>query len=145
MILISGEILIIGCYNGSLRVINTAIDNIKQISVHNSFVNTLTNLGDGRFVSGSFDRKFKIWDIESFQAEFSIKLPGTVNCTCCLRKNKMVSGSGDKILRIWDTSNWKVLKVGFLEAETNNVVYHPQTNSLIVTTYSGLEYSNLNS
>ena len=68
---------------------------------HQRGVLAVTALSDGRIATGTRDGDVHIWDIDSWECEFTLKgHGGPVMCLTVLG-DFLVSGSGDNTLRIW--------------------------------------------
>ena len=63
-------------------------------------------LGDGRIVSGSWDKSMKVWRVDANhqleEAAAKQDAHGSgVSCLCCLGDGRIVSGSTDKSVKVW--------------------------------------------
>ena len=72
----------------------------------------LTQLIDGRVVSGDSNHTLKIWDTISGSCLMTLEEhTGGVNCVDQLADGRLVSGSWDRTLRIWDTTTGSCLMI----------------------------------
>ena len=81
---------------------------VATLRGHTHWINCVTLLPDGRFVSGSPDKTLKIWDPSKEPgAQCVATLRGHtdgINCILLLPDGRFVSGSSDGTLKIWDPS-----------------------------------------
>ena len=81
---------------------------VATLRGHTDWINCITLLPDGRFVSGSDDRTLKIWDPSKEPGAQCVATlrghTGGINCITLLPDGRFVSGSDDGTLKIWDPS-----------------------------------------
>ncbi|MBM3525391.1 MAG: hypothetical protein FJX57_20780, partial [Alphaproteobacteria bacterium] len=72
---------------------------------HESVVNCIAVLPDGRIVSGSADGTVRVWDLRERSAPVVLKgQKGQVNALAVLYDGRVVSGSDDGTVYVWDPS-----------------------------------------
>jgi len=74
---------------------------VKKFEGHKGWVFSI-QFQDNRLISGAFDSKIKIWDMDK-GAELHT-MTGHNGFVICLRfdSQRIISGSGDKTVKIWD-------------------------------------------
>ena len=81
---------------------------VATLQGHTGWIDCVTLLPDGRFVSGSSDGTLKIWDPSKEPgAQCVATLQGHtewINCVTLLPDGRFVSGSDDNTLKIWNPS-----------------------------------------
>ena len=78
---------------------------------HNTFVNALTVLPDGRLASCSSDRTLKVWDLSRPKGQECVATlrghTSAVILVTLLPDGRLVSCSADKTIKVWDLSKPK--------------------------------------
>jgi WD40 repeat protein len=108
-----GSYLIVGLTNGSIKIWN--IETTKLIETiseaHSKRISVIHIISNGKFLTGSFDKLIKLWDLNTFECICTYK-----GHSCEIRsiekisKNKFLSGS-DKDICLWDINSDKYLKI----------------------------------
>lgn len=86
---------------------------IGMFQGHETWINVLYQLKDGRLASGSY-QAIKIWDTASYKCIGSLEenIGGSVISLCQLASNDtLLSGSEDGFIRQWDINEYKLIKV----------------------------------
>ena len=82
-------------------------DDVQELTGHSDCVTSVTQLADGRIVSGSWDKTLRVWDLDKQEYDdgFVRVLTGHSNevySVTQLTDSRIVSGSEDTTLRVWD-------------------------------------------
>ncbi|MBN2575032.1 MAG: WD40 repeat domain-containing protein, partial [Deltaproteobacteria bacterium] len=96
---------------------------LRTLEGHTSWVRAVALLPDGKCaVSGSYDKKLKLWDIETGKCLRTFDgHTGSVTAVALLPDGKRaLSGSWDKTLRLWDIETGRCLRT--LQGHTAEVV-----------------------
>ncbi len=95
------------------------------LSEHKGAITTITQLKDGRLISGSKDKKIIIWNINGKSFNMMQQLTdhkGGIYTIEKLKNGKIASGGEDKIIIIWNESNNKFfLKEQILDYHTSKI------------------------
>lgn len=103
---------------GSLTQAGGAL--IRILEGHTAGVSELALLDGGRAISGSYDRTFRVWDLESGQTLKILKgrMAGG-RALALLDEGRALSGFADGTIQMWDLENGQILKT--LEGHTSGV------------------------
>jgi len=83
----------------------------KELSGHSNFVLAVAKLSEKHVVSGSSDKKLKLWDTTTGQCIQTFKgHKDDVNAVAKLSEKHVVSGSSDKTLKLWDTTTGQCIQ-----------------------------------
>ncbi len=76
---------------------------VRTLSGHGSGVRALALTRDGRVISGSYDGKVKVWDLNSGQEQRTLSGHDRgVNALALTGDGRVVSGSYDSTVKVWD-------------------------------------------
>ena len=97
---------------------NDSPELIDNLSGHKSTINQIEYSRDGKVLaSAGADNKIKIWDTESSELIYILKVPalqetqelGVNSITFSQDRNLLISGNQDKTIQIWDLTNNSIL------------------------------------
>ena len=84
---------------------------IKTINEHTNVVVSIMMVSDNKFVTGSFDKTMKLFDMDNFNCiRTFIGHEDKIYDINKLSIDKIVSLSDDKTIRIWNLTNGECLK-----------------------------------
>ena len=79
---------------------------IKTLIGHTNKIVSLIELDSGKLVSGSYDNKIRIWDLNEKNGEEKvINESERILSLLEFEKNKILSGTGDNSINLWDLEN----------------------------------------
>jgi WD40 repeat protein len=82
----------------------------SSASEHNSIVNCLKSLGNGKLASGSSDKSLKFWNVANFGSSI-YTIPNAhaeiINALELLNNGNLVSGSNDQTIKWWNPSTYQ--------------------------------------
>lgn len=79
---------------------------LKTINGHKDKIGCAIELNKKRtFVTGSYDNTIKIWNLNSFNCEKTIKEEGNVICLLEFEENMLLSGTNKNNINLWNLSN----------------------------------------
>jgi WD40 repeat protein len=91
--------------NESRRVLLLGLDKIGDTNTlrgHKKNLYSVTQLQDGRLVTGSKDETIRIWNLKTKTCEVILSgHENTINCLIQLKDGRLVSGSSDDTIRVW--------------------------------------------
>ncbi len=91
-----------------------------------------------RVVSGSSDRRLRVWDVESGQTLQTLKgHSGSVRSVAVLDSRRVVSGSSDRTFRVWDVESGKVECLFTLDARGTSMAVIPDRRVIVAGDQAG--------
>ena len=105
-ILSNGDIVAIA--NVNIKVIKSDFFSLRTTLVgHTGLINSLVQISNDYFASGSDDKTIIIWDLKNYSKKHTLLgHAARVSSIILLQNGYLASGSYDHIVKIWDTQNW---------------------------------------
>jgi WD40 repeat protein len=76
---------------------------LATLTGHQGWVNLIQLDGEGKLISGSYDRSVKLWDLNKQAKLHTLRgHKGSISCLKVKDKNTIVSGAYDGVLHLWD-------------------------------------------
>jgi WD40 repeat protein len=151
-----GECLILMGYdNGEIilyNFINEEFTEIKKYKEHTTFLWGLLYFGNYKkrhFLSGGYDNKIKIWDIEQSSSILTFVNEGyviTLGRTLNYNNNLFISGDYNKNLKIWDVETKKDTILGTYKNYVNCILHLdkcPPYNLLVASSLGEIKLCDL--
>ena len=96
----------VGALTSGAPILPYMYDHVQELTGHTNMVSSVTQLKDGRIVSGSEDNTIRVWDLGKREDEdgYVRELRGHtdwVDSVIQLKDGRIISGSYGKTVRVW--------------------------------------------
>ena len=99
---LSSDIVIVANYLGQLFYLSLITQQKSMLEGHLDYVSCLIKFNDNKFVSGSWDKTIKIWDLLTGSCIKNLYGDEKFSVVAVINKFQLVSGSKDKTIMLWD-------------------------------------------
>ena len=91
----------------SVEILGNNLELLSTLRGHTKYIRDICNMGERNIITGSDDKRVRIWDIRSGECSQILKgHTDTVNCVHLHSKSGyLLTGSDDHTVRIWDITN----------------------------------------
>ena len=77
----------------------------ESIEGHENNVISLIELNNKKIMTGSYDKKIKIWNIHNFQSELTIEEEEKILCLLEFQPNMILIGTSSGKINLWDINS----------------------------------------